>query len=253
MAERELRVANRELIALLHQVALWRAMAYDRELPNRLGKSYAARGFLTTRTALLNGAVLSISRLFDGTRTSLHLNRTFSCLLKPEGAAWLRERRVTGFRDLPAVDQDGQPWREEVWAVLQSMAERDAAGAAIRFDEELKEFKQAKRRFTAGDAGAALARLQELRDKEIAHTDLQPEWATSRPKLADLDIVLDALKELLARANRLCTGLDINTETFSQTAEMAARCFIASLRMETPEERRAARTGIRGDSPTVPL
>lgn len=250
-AERELRTANGEFVTLLHQVTLWRVMAYDREPPERLGRSYAAQGFLTARSALLNGIVLSISRLFDGTGSSLDLNRTFNRILRPPNAAWLREWRSASFRDLPMVDQDGKPWPDAVWAVLEHMAEQDGAKAAKAFDEELEAFRQAKKRFTSGDVADALGRLQELRNKEIAHTDLEPAWATARPKLADLDAVFDALQDMLARANRLCTGLDTNTEAFAQGAGLAARCFAAAFRRETLDERRAAAEATKHDKATA--
>ncbi|MXP65940.1 hypothetical protein E0493_21570 [Roseomonas sp. M0104] len=92
VAARELRRANQELVALVHQIALWRALAYDRGLAERLGRSYAAQGFLTARSASLNGVVLSISRMFDGTRTALDLNATFNRILKPRNATVDRKR-----------------------------------------------------------------------------------------------------------------------------------------------------------------
>jgi hypothetical protein len=41
--------------------------------------------------------------------------------------------------------------------------EGSARRAAVAFDQQMKGFRAAKKRFTGGDAGAALERLRELR------------------------------------------------------------------------------------------
>lgn len=241
-----LRAANHECERLIHQLELWKALATDREMLARLGPSEVAQAVLTARDALLTAIVLGIGRMVDESRPgALNVFPSFNAVLRH--ASWLRDDRKGHFAALPVMLCGDRQRSDAEAADLERMIQQGSAQRAVAgFDAQLEAFRAAKKRFTSGDAGAALKRLRELRHKEMAHNDLEAVWATERPKVRDLDLALHALRDLLYSATLLCTGCHVDALHDRQRAKRAALCFGAVLRRETAEERAAASEGAEG-------
>src|SRR4051794_20356899 len=84
----------------------------------------------------------------------------------------------------------GERRRAETERYLQEHSAQKAREAFQRYHGE---FVQARRKFKSGEVNQALKRLTEMRNKEVAHTEIEPDWTAGRPKQTDLCLVFDAV------------------------------------------------------------
>jgi hypothetical protein len=240
-----LRAAHREYMSLTDQWELWKALTTDQELHMRLGSSEVTQAVLTMWHALLSAIVLGINQVVDSRPDSLNVSRAFNVVR--QHAPWRRNELEMHFATRPVIICGDQRSEGETVALERMIQENGARRAVAAFDQKLEEFLAAKKRFTAGDADAALGRLRDLRRKEIAHNDLVA-VLRERPKVHDLDLVFHALRDLLYSAILLCTGTHIDVRRDEQDARRVALCLSAVLRPETAEERATASARASGAS-----
>src|SRR5579863_10450398 len=72
-----------DLAVAFHEV--WKPMAYDKDLLNRMGTSYATQAFAVVRTALRREMLLAMMRLWDTNKQAIRLTWV---------RAMIREREV---------------------------------------------------------------------------------------------------------------------------------------------------------------
>lgn len=239
-AERILDAALTEVLQLSEQIALWRAIGTDTALHRRLGYSGVGAATRTVYVALQNSIVLGLAKLFDDDPRGLKTGHAFNLIAKPDHAAWLLEHRKAWFRS-QGIMMVG-PDRGDGSDLARRVQEWSAEQAGADFTQRMAAFKEAKRAFTSGEVAEALRRLKEMRHKEVAHRDLSAEWRTERPKLADLDVVFNAVRDGVWTVNLLLHGSDhLDLSQDRDRYDIAARSFTAVLRPETWDEARTAR------------
>jgi hypothetical protein len=89
-----------DMAVTFHEI--WKPAAYDQELHNRLGKSYATQAFLVTRTALRREMVLALVRLCDTNQRGIRMQSIWYDLRDTEivDALALDRARGLGFEDV---------------------------------------------------------------------------------------------------------------------------------------------------------
>jgi hypothetical protein len=243
-----LEVATSEFNVALQRFHIWRALAYDRELIERLGKGYAATGLMQVRTAVFESFLITLTRMFDQGargRTPLSLGNVNLC--RPEIREYISNERASSFLSFPARLALVEPLGDEDRAIFEAQAEQEAARSREHTERDFRVLTRLQRSLNKPRIRDALARLNRIRDTEIAHRDLDPSATTlSRPFYHDLDILFGAAAVLIRRMNRLGRNVDINYEDFSYRAQLRARAFVVGLRAETIDERRAISEEVRG-------
>lgn len=250
-ARRHLEVATNEFYLALQRFELWRVLAYEKSIPERLGRSYAGGGYMQVRSAIFEALLVTLTRMFDkGARGKepLSLKNISQSLCKPEVQTYIARIRLAEALDFPRPvalvtelgDADRAQFEQDAEAKPCKAAERTKGefAALVRLQRALKK----RSRFDQ-----AQERLHRLRDTEIAHRDLQPAATTvARPMYRDLDTLFGAAAVLIRRMNKLAfNNRDINYPTFSQTARLRALAFAAGLRAESPAEQRELAREIR--------
>ena len=246
---RHLEVATSEFNLALQRFEIWRVLAYDRQLIERLGKGYATGGYLAVRGAMFEALLLTLTRLFDQRsrgRTPLSLKNICNDLCRPEARAYVVALRSDDALDFPARLCLVVPMSEAARRQFEENARVDASCAAAKAEGEFSALIRLQRALAKPRIADALARLHRLRDTEIAHRELEPAKATvARPMYRDLDTLFATVAVLIRRMNILGRNLDVNYALFAQNARLRALAFAAGIRAESPEERRAFRREIR--------
>lgn len=246
-AEKILRAATLELVRMAEHITLWEAMTTDTALHQRLGGSGVATVTLSLYLALQDAIVLGLARIFD--KRALNIRTAFNAVGLQANADWLREHRrasaasegvilVDRYRLSPQEQADQQRIFQEINARI----------AVAGFDQRWAAFDQARTALKSGEVKAALRRLIEMRDKEVAHHEVDAVWETSRPRQRDLRLVYDAARRLVWDAYLLLVATDHNDLRDIKHFSVRARCFLAVLRPESPREYEAAR---RNDGPEL--
>src|ERR1700761_6716117 len=73
-----------DMAVAFHEV--WKPAAYDHDLHNRLGTSFATQAFFVARTALRRETVLALMRLWDSTKHGNHVRmQSIAARLREKG------------------------------------------------------------------------------------------------------------------------------------------------------------------------
>lgn len=134
-----------DLAVAFHEV--WKPAAYDQDLHNRLGNSYATQAFLVTRTALRREMVLALVRLWDANKEGVRMEMIWHHLRNSDLIDVLAQDRADrlGFSD-----------------VLEHMRE-DLAGKADIARGLIAKYME------GGPRNNVLKTLRALRHKRLAH------------------------------------------------------------------------------------
>jgi hypothetical protein len=152
-----------DMAVTFHEV--WKPAAHDKDLHNRLGKSYASQAFLIMRTALRREMVLALIRLWDTNKQAVRMQSI---------AATLRETEVIDTLAADRVDRLGLP--EAVDEMRADLSKR--ASEVISLVNKYME---------GGSHDAVLKKLLVLRHERLAHRALAPAAATGA-SVADKEI-----------------------------------------------------------------
>ena len=256
-ATRHLEVATNEFYLALQRFEIWRVLAYNKDLVERLGKGYATGGYISVRSAIFEALLITLTRMFDQGargRQPLSLRNICNDICRPEARTYVVDLRAAVARDFPARLGLVTPLGEADRAHFEELAQADACRASERANGEFVALVRLQRALGRPRIAQALARLHRLRDTEIAHRDLEPTATTlARPMYRDLDTLFGAAAVLIRRMNILGRNLDINYANFSQRARLRARAFAVGLRAEiaggTPPA--CARQQTRGGHPVI--
>jgi hypothetical protein len=147
--------ASVEVHRTLYRIMLLREITSNRVFIGRVTRSAAIRPMLTVRGGLSFVVAMSICSVFDLKDTTASLRRVLRTL----------------------TDR-----REEV--CLRRLHEE--ANTNIDIDKALARLRRLSQRLNSGEISDALARLKDLRDKELAHLDIEAEFARGKPKFGDM-------------------------------------------------------------------
>ncbi|MDN3568463.1 hypothetical protein QWZ14_29140 [Paeniroseomonas aquatica] len=241
-AEKILRAATLELVQIAEHITLYEAMTADTALQQRLGASSVATVTLSVYMALQNAIILGLTRIFDG--TALNTKTAFNDVADRTNVEWLRNQRIAyhSTENIIPVDMPGRTAQDhaDTQAMLRVI---NAQMATEAFDRHMAGFTRAKRTLKGGEVKAAMARLTDMRNKHIAHHELDAVWETSPPRQSDLRVVYDTARDLVWNAYFLLTAADHNDLRDIEQFGFRARCFLAVLRPESPREFEDARLG----------
>jgi hypothetical protein len=133
----------------------WKPAAFDADLHQRMGRSYASQSFLVIKAALRREMLLALMRIWDA-KTSSGLRHIFAVLESPDVWNEIVNDRVCKF-GLAGVE----------------------LGIATDLDKKRKAALQIFQRYSkGGDRHAALRSHARLRNIELAHTQARPADAT---------------------------------------------------------------------------
>jgi hypothetical protein len=139
-----------DMAIAFHEV--WKPAAYDHDLHDRLGTSYATQAFLVARTALRRETVLALLRLWDSTKHGKHVRMQSI-------AAHLREKGLLDALARERAEHLGLP--EAVGAMRDDLGKK--ANAAVQLIHKYME---------GGARHAVLKKLSALRHERLAHRQL---------------------------------------------------------------------------------
>ena len=143
-----------DMAVTFHEV--WKPAAYDQDLHNRMGKSFASQAFLITRTALRREMVLALIRLWDTNPKAIGMQSV---------AATLREKEVIDALALDRVKRLGLP---EAIDQMRDDIGKKAAEVVALVNKYMK----------GGAQHAVLEKLLVLRHERLAHRQVAPTTAT---------------------------------------------------------------------------
>ncbi|MGI4794434.1 MAG: hypothetical protein ACRYG8_10240 [Janthinobacterium lividum] len=174
--EEIVRVARDEFDEVIAFHELWRPMVMDTELHERLGKSYATNAFLTLRDAIHLQVLLGLTKLWDRDTRSVSMPRVIEALASTEIVDFFGARCAAQWGKLPM--NFGQKLPEEERLALRKSGEeserRFGLKQAVKLRTSVSEMLDILRDYHEGDKKDVLIHLRHLRNKHIAHRDLNP-------------------------------------------------------------------------------
>jgi hypothetical protein len=136
---------------------IWKPAAYDQDLHNRLGNSYATQAFLVMRSALKREVVLALMRLWDTTGKSVRMELIWQTL------------REKGVIDALARDRASHMGLTDVLEFVRE----DLAGKANKILELIGKYRM------DGPSHTVLSNLRTLRNERLAHRQTNPSLASA--------------------------------------------------------------------------
>ncbi len=134
-----LEVATSEFYLALQRFELWRVLAYDPVLVQRLGKGFATAGYISVRSAIFEALLLTLTRMFDpGARGRRPLSFKTICndVCRPEVRAYVAGLRSADARGFPARLGLVTPLDDADRKIFEESAEEEACRATQRADRE---------------------------------------------------------------------------------------------------------------------
>ncbi len=154
-----------DLAVTFHEI--WKPAAYDHELHNRLGKSYATQAFLVTRTALRREMVLALMRLWDTNKKSVRMERIWHQLRDKEVIDALASDRAScaGFGDLlEFMREDLQDKADKARELIARYMEGGSHNNILETLRTLRHERLAHRRASLATAPGATATDEEIEE-----------------------------------------------------------------------------------------
>jgi len=192
----------------------WKPMAYDENLHQRMGNSFATNTFRAIRTALRREMLLAVMRLWDRNREAIRMTWIAFMIRKPEVIDALADKRaadkfICGIRD----------------AMHLSLSEQ--AQSALKIINRYGE---------GGQASSAFKKLQTLRDERLAHRQLEePETPHTETTDAEIEAFYDDTAELVSLLLSLVNATAYNTKDAAEVFKRYASEFWAGVRGERTE------------------
>jgi hypothetical protein len=152
-----------DMAVTFHEI--WKPAAYDRELHNRLGKSYATQAFLVTRTALRREMVLALIRLWDTNPQAIKMQSIWHDLRDKEivDALALDRASRTGFVDvLEYMREDIGKRADAVVALIGKYMEGGSGNHVLKTLLNLRNERLAHRQLSPATAPGATATDEEI-------------------------------------------------------------------------------------------
>lgn len=142
-----------DMAVTFHEI--WKPVAYDQELHNRLGTSYATQAFLVTRTALRREMVLALIRVWDKSPLGIRMQ-----------SIW-HDLRDAELVDALALDRARRLGFEEVYEYMKEELSKRADTVVALIGKYME----------GGARNNILETLRALRHERLAHRQLSPATA----------------------------------------------------------------------------
>lgn len=254
--KQHIQTATDALHEALQRREMWRVFAQDKELHRRLGaRSLARDGFFELRRMVFDALVVALTRMFDKPSKR---HRPLSILAlceevdKPEIRADVAERREADRKRCETVRSRSASLSDADREIIARSGRAEALDVKRQvegeFDALLAEAKMLEN--VASSQQQALSRLKQLRNKLIAHRDMDFDHAITAT-YQDLETVFTAASSLLRQVANLVDGRGPNI-AIDWAARERAKCLVAGMRAETREERTAAMAYARSLPPEFP-
>lgn len=206
-----------DMAVVLHEV--WKPAAYDEQLHQRMGASYATHAFFAIRTALRREVLLALMRVWDRQRESVRLRVVIEALGESEFIDSLVTDRMGTLRKQSNMALNG--FEEQIRTDIQEGASKAIALFA---------------KWAPGGAGSDIReRLRIMRNQNLAHRQIE---ASVENKGASNEEIETFFQDTLALVKLLCHVIRADSYNPAQTAEVYSRpaaLFWASVRGENTE------------------
>lgn len=201
-----------DLAAISHGV--WRPAAYDKELHQRMGVSYATNAFRVIVTVLRREIFLALMRLWDKPNGTVRVEEIARILSSDRIIDVLTADRAAGFNDV------------HIEAEMKKDMKRKA-------DEVIDLIKSYSRK---GRNEAVLEKLRTVRHERLAHRQIEPTAATG-PGLTDEEIesFYQDNSKIIGLLLSLVSGIGYDPKETDEVFRHHASFFWAAVRGERTE------------------
>ncbi|MDA3877709.1 MAG: hypothetical protein PF483_11555 [Halothiobacillus sp.] len=204
--------SNFTLAVAFHEV--WKPTAYDQDLHQRMGSSYAGQAFLIVRTALRREMLLSLMRIWDTTSGAHSVSKIVATLRDPHTWSTLVDDRTNklGLQDVV----------EEV---------------AQHLDTEWKDVLRTYKKYSKGGSHYdAFVRLRNLRHGSLAHTQSPSAGAAGAdPTDAEVSQFYEDTGDIAKKVMSIVNATAINYSDTSGVYSHYAKFFWINARGEKTE------------------
>lgn len=220
--EEIVRVAIEEFDEVIACYEIWRPMVVDGHLHKRLGRSRATNAFRTLRGAMRREVLLGLTKLWDTDQRSVSLPRMIKGLNSPEIVDFFAEKCAAQWGELPINFGDDLP--EEKRIELRKLSEEGerkfGRDQAAKLRGSVLEALGILEGYHVGDKKEVLDHLRHLRNKHIAHRDLNPPPSKADPASQD-DEAVEQFYQDMSRCIHLLVGIVNNCDYRpDETAEL---------------------------------
>lgn len=191
-----LRRATGHFLIVVHRYEMYQALARDGEFVARINLSTAAAGLNTIRGALAATLVISLAALFDQDSDATALTRALNSI-------------ITSANTVP-------------FATL-----HPAFTPPIDTDRALNGLRRLRSRLSREPLNKAISRLRDLRNQDVAHLDVDPDFRKGPARTGDIDLVYAASANIIVKANRFC-GVTVRTSDVCAEARSQALALCRS-------------------------
>ncbi|MFT9366087.1 MAG: hypothetical protein ABF572_11125 [Gluconobacter sp.] len=218
---------------------LWRVLAQDEALHDRMGQhSMALGGFVTLRCAVTDALILAILRMFENNSNgshSLSFARICNDLSDPMVQSYLTDWRIRERQPIPAAFGMALPLDAESEAEFRRRQKDTEQNTRNVIQARFDELAALKVQLNAMNTTEAIKRLKFIRDKEVAHRDLQRNPTEDRATYGDIEALFNLADRILNVADDVARGFGPDLAP-PPSPVIEPRCLVASWRAETKEE-----------------
>jgi hypothetical protein len=201
-----------DLAVISHEV--WKPAAYDKDLHQRMGVSYATNAFRVIVTALRREVILALTRLWDKGRRNVRIEEIARILSDDRIIDILAADRAAGFNDVH----------------IEAEMKKDLKQKAKEAIDLIKDYSQ------NGRHEAVLEKLRTVRHERLAHRQIELTAATG-PGLTDEEIesFYQDNSKIIGLLLSLVSGIGYDPKETGEVFRHHASFFWAAVRGERTE------------------
>ena len=239
---RQVKAADEEFHIALAFHEAWKPAAYDEALHERIGRSYAANTFRVIAAALRREMLLALMRLWDNRRGAVRMKSVGDTLRKP----WVIDTLTADTArqwDQPIDPATVANFPEDQRAQMLEAIRRNEAN----FGYEAAQIQRARitqavsiiRKYIDGDGQATLRSLRSLRNKRLAHREVEAKPAAVPEGETATNQQVESFYQDMAKLIRLLKGAvertSYNPDDTAQIYAEDAALFWAGVKGERTE------------------
>jgi hypothetical protein len=190
--------ATNHFIVLAHRYEMYRAIARNRDFVMRINGTTSAAGLNTLRGALAATLVISLAALFDSEKGATSLYKVLNPVFIPSNA-----EALATIHHLILVPFDP--------------------------DQVLDQLRRLRSRLSRPPIKGAVERLRDLRNQDVAHLDLTPEFPNGPALTGEIDLVYAISANIIVKCN-LFYGLRIRAADIRAEARAQAHVLSQAIR-----------------------
>lgn len=241
-AQRSLEEARNAFHQARRYMEMWRVLARDGDLIGRMGNySMALAGFYTIREGMTDALLLAVLRMFEREKNgcrSLSFKKICTDLADPEVQKYLTDWWVRQRQPSPRALAMPVPLDPESKAELEKRTEIVAKEVRQDIAGKFEELAKFNAQLSSEETTKAIDRLKYIRDKEVAHRDLDKPEPAERAVYGDLEDLFELASRILDIADDVARGF-APCQTRMEKQKLQSLCLTSSWREETKEDRAA--------------